>query len=117
MGSAKSAVSEYVYLAVGGSSDKSKGEHFKSEDIDPCFNPIKLHKLLRRLLHQRGSAIPDLVCLWIGERMTSDSNKAALLNEHFIAQCAPVYHCVKLAEHTTYQRAPFDQTSLKPDGH
>ena len=84
----KNAKSEYVNLAVGGSSDKSKNERKQSESINPAFNPPRLHQLLRCLLRQRESAIPDLVCQRTGKRMTSDSDKAALLNEHFIAQCA-----------------------------
>ena len=58
--------------------------------MNPAFNPPRLHQLrmLRCLLRQRESAIPDLVCQRTGKRMTSDSDKAALLNEHFIAQFA-----------------------------
>ena len=39
----KNAKSEYVNLAVGGSSDKSKNERYQSEGINPAFNPPRLH--------------------------------------------------------------------------
>ena len=81
----KNAKSKYINRAVDGNSTSEDDNG--NDAANNGFDPPRLHQLLRCLLRQRGSAIPDLTCPLTGGRLSSDSEKATLLNEYFISQC------------------------------
>ena len=63
----------------------------KQSCVNLRFDPPRQYQLLR-CLRQRGCSVPDLIRPQTGGRMRSDIEKATLLNEYFISQCAQSWH-------------------------